>query len=114
MNHFVSRTLAISLLVVLLAGCGGAQGAQASQEETTAATSAEEATSRAATAAEDFLATLDGAQREQASFEFDDEQKSNWTNVPTSDEERNGVPFGDMTEEQQQAAMAILEAALSE
>jgi len=115
-NYFVSRTLAISLLlVVLLAGYGGAQGAQASQEEeTTAATSAEDATSQAAAAAEDFLATLDDAQREQASFEFDDEQKSNWTNVPTSDEERNGVPFGDMTEEQQQAEMAILQAALSE
>ena len=114
MNYFVSRTLAISLLVVLVAGYGGAQGAQASQEEGSETASAEEATSQAATAAEDFLATLDGAQREQASFEFDDEQKSNWTNVPTSDEERNGVPFGDMTEEQQQAAMAILEAALSE
>ena len=115
MNYFVSRTLAISLLVVLLAGYGGAQGAQASQEEeTTTATSAGDATSQAAAAAEDFLASLDDAQREQASFEFDDEQKSNWTNVPTSDEERNGVPFGDMTEEQQQAAMAILQAALSE
>jgi hypothetical protein len=115
-NYFVSRTLAISLLlVVLVAGYGGAQGAQASQEEEGSETaSAEEATSQAATAAEDFLASLDDAQREQASFEFDDEQKSNWTNVPTSDEERNGVPFGDMTEEQQQAAMAILEAALSE
>jgi hypothetical protein len=112
-NYFVSRTLAISLLVVLVAGYGGAQGAQASQEEGSETASAEDATSQAATAAEDFLASLDGAQREQASFEFDDEQKSNWTNVPTSDEERNGVPFGDMTEEQQQAAMAILQAALS-
>ena len=114
MNYFVSRTLAISLLVVLVAGYGGAQGAHASQEEGSETASAGDATSQAAAAAEDFLATLDGAQREQASFEFDDEQKSNWTNVPTSDEERNGVPFGDMTEEQQQAAMAILQAALSE
>jgi len=114
-NYFVSRTLAIYLLVVLLAGYGGAQGAQASQEEETrAATSAEDATSQAAAAAEDFLATLDDAQRAEATFDFDDELKSNWTNVPTSDEERNGVPFGDMTEEQQQATMAILEAAMSE
>lgn len=65
-------------------------------------------------AAEGFLATLDDAQREQVSFEFDDSQKMNWTNVPTPDEERNGVPFGEMTEEQRQAARAILGAALSE
>ncbi len=92
------------------------QGDQALKEEPTTAptTTGESTTSQAVAAAEGFLATLDDAQREQASFDFDDEQKSNWTNVPTADEERNGVPLGDITEEQRQAAMAILEAALSE
>ncbi|MCA1718108.1 MAG: DUF3500 domain-containing protein, partial [Actinobacteria bacterium] len=123
--RLVSRTLAISLLAALLAGCGAgeqsSQGEQTTQEESTAATTGEsttaqgsDATSQTVAAAEGFLATLDDAQREQASFDFDDELKSNWTNVPTSDEERNGVSFGDMTEEQRQAAMAILEAGLSE
>ncbi len=133
MNNFVSRVLAISLLVMLLVGCTGSQEEQGSQEESTVApatvgestttptttgesttASADDATSQAVAAAEGFLATLDDAQREQASFEFDSDQKSNWTNVPAADEERNGVPFGGMTEEQQQAAMAILEAAMSE
>jgi hypothetical protein len=119
----ISRTtLAISLLLAaaLLAGCGGGEqssqgGGQGSQEETT--TSAQgggDATSRTVAATEAFLATLDDAQREQATFDFDDELKSNWTNFPVRFEPRNGVALSDMTEEQQQAAMAILEAALSE
>jgi len=74
-----------------------------------------DATPQVVAATEAFLATLDDAQREQASFEFDsDLKKSNWSNLPAPLVERSGVPFGDMTEEQQQAAMAILEAALSE
>src|SRR3954462_8374670 len=60
------------------------------------------------------LGTLDDAQREQASFEFDSNAKSNWSNFPVPVVPRNGVPFSDMTEEQQQAAMAILQPALSE
>jgi hypothetical protein len=127
----VSRTtLAISLLLAaaLLAGCGGGEqssqgGGQGSQEEeTTTAVSGGstnlqgggDATAQVVAATEAFLETLD-AQREQVSFDFDDELKtSNWSNLPAPLVERSGVPLGDMTEEQQQAAMAILQAALSE
>ncbi|HZC82985.1 MAG TPA: DUF3500 domain-containing protein, partial [Rubrobacter sp.] len=38
----------------------------------------------------------------------------NWSNFPVPVVPRNGVPFSDLTQEQQQAAMAILQAALSE
>ena len=120
-------TLAVSLLAVaLLAGCGGeqgSQGGQGSQEETTTAPSGEstnsqgsgDATAQVVAATEAFLATLDDAQREQASFDFNDELKtSNWSNLPRPLVERSGVTFGEMTAEQQQAAMAMLEAALSE
>ncbi len=123
-------TLAISLLLAaaLLAGCGGSQeeqgsqGGQGSQEETTTAPSGEstkaqggDATAQVVAATEAFLGTLDDAQREQASFAFDDELKeSNWSNLPAPLVERSGVALGDMTEEQQQAALGILEAALSE
>jgi hypothetical protein len=101
---------------VLLAGCGGSQeGQQSSQEESTTSQGGGDATSRTVAATEAFLATLDDAQREQASFAFDDELKSsNWSNLPTGIFERSGVRFGDMTEEQRQAAMAILQAALSQ
>jgi hypothetical protein len=124
------------LLAVLLAlaGCGGgeqsSQEEQGSQEETTTAASAPEttgggsttaaaqggggATAEVVAATEAWLATLDDAQREQASFDFNDELKSNWSNFPTPVVPRNGVPFSDMTEEQQQAALAILQVALSE
>ena len=128
----VSRTtLAISLLLAaaLLAGCGGGEqssqgGGQGSQEEeTTTAVSGGstnlqgggDATAQVVAATEAFLETLDDAQREQVSFDFDDELKtSNWSNLPAPLVERSGVPLGSMTEEQQQAAMAILQAALSE
>ncbi len=119
----------------------GSEGEQGSQEETTTApekageptakesTTAPEKTGGATTASaggggdatgqvvaatEGFLATLNDAQREEATFDFDDELKTNWSNFPVPIEPRNGVALGDMTEEQQQAALAILEVALSE
>jgi ABC-type glycerol-3-phosphate transport system substrate-binding protein len=111
----VSRTtLAIFLLLAaaaLLAGCGGgsqeeqgSEGEQGSQEEEETATSAQgggDATAQTVAATEAFLATLDDAQREQVSFEFDDPLKSNWTNFPVRFEPRNGVALVDMTEDQQ-------------
>jgi Protein of unknown function (DUF3500) len=124
------RLLPILLLIALLAlaGCGGSQeGQQSSQEETSntapATTSGEstsaqggggDATSRTVAATEAFLATLDDTQREQVSYSFDSEEKSGWSNFPVPVVPRPGLPFSDMTQEQQQAAMAILQAALSE
>lgn len=70
---------------VLLAGCTGSQEEQGSQEESTvaaattgeptAASAADDATPQTVAATEGFLATLDDAQREQASFEFDSDLK---------------------------------------
>src|SRR3954453_17122227 len=122
------RLLPILMLAVLLAGCGGSQqGQQSSQEETSTTTSATtsgqsttaqggggDATSRTVAATEAFLATLDDAQREQVSYDFDSDEKSAWSNFPVPVEPRPGLPFSDMTQDQQQAAMAILQAALSE
>src|SRR3954453_21177658 len=122
------RLLPILMLAVLLAGCGGSQqGQQSSQEETSTTTSATtsggsttaqggdgDATTRTVAATEAFLATLDDSQREQVSYDFDSDEKSGWSNFPVPVVPRPGLPFSDMTQEQQQAAMAILQAALSE
>ena len=125
----VCRLLPIFLLAVLLAGCAGSQeeGQQSSQEKTSTTTSSTtsggstnaqggggDATSRTVVAAQAFLATLDDSQREQVSYSFDSDEKSGWSNFPVPVVPRPGVPFSDMTQEQQQAAMAILQAALSE
>src|SRR4051812_48968673 len=109
----VRRVLPIFLLAVLLAGCGGSQeeGQQSSQEETsttTSATTSEEATSaqggggdatsRTVAATEALLATLDDSQREQVSFDFDDDEaKAVWSNYPAQDVPRNGISLTDMT-----------------
>src|SRR4051794_36499272 len=122
------RVLLILLLSVLLAGCAGSQeeGQQSSRAETstTASTTTSgeststqgggDATSRTVAAAQAFLATLDDSQREQVSYDFDSDEKSGWSNFPVPVVARPGLPFSDMTQEQQQAAMAILQAALSE
>src|SRR5918997_1798296 len=116
-------TLLLAAALLALAGCGGSQEVQGSEEEqgsqeeesTTSAQGGGDATAQVLAATEAFLATLDDAQREQASFDFDDELKeSNWSNLPAPLVERSGVQLGDMTEEQRQAALAILEAALSQ
>jgi hypothetical protein len=119
----VKRMLPFLLVAAaFLAGCGGSQeeqgsqGEQGSQEETS--TSAQggggDATAQVVSATEAWLATLDDTQREEATFAFDDELKTNWSNFPVPVVPRNGVALGDMTEEQQQAALEILQAALSE
>ena len=68
-----------------------------------------------AAAVETFLATLSEEQREQVLYEYDDETKTtSWSNFPVTFVERAGLNLSDLTEEQQVAAMDVLEALLSE
>src|SRR5215212_543014 len=108
----VSRVLPILLLTVLLALAGCAGSSQ--QETSTSAQGGGDATSQTVAATEAFLDTLDDTQREQVTYDFDSDEKSGWSNFPVPVVPRPGLPFSDMTEEQQHAAMAILQAALSE
>lgn len=62
---------------------------------------------RAATA---FLNSLDAAQRQQATFGFDDAERVNWHFVPRP---RKGLPLKAMTAPQRQAALALLQTGLS-
>ena len=79
------------------------------------ATKAQPATSRIVSAANAFLSTLDGKQRQAASFAFDDEeQRKRWSNFPVGMTPRAGVDLKTMTAPQRSAAMALVAAALSQ
>jgi hypothetical protein len=65
----------------------------------------------ATTAAEQFLASLDADQKSKAVKPFSDEERQNFRFTPR---ERFGLKFKEMSEEQRDAAMKLLDTALSE
>jgi hypothetical protein len=62
-------------------------------------------------AADQFLASLDEPKREKAVFPFDGDQRENFKFTPQN---RVGLPLKEMDEKQKDAAMKLLEAALSD
>lgn len=65
-------------------------------------------------AANAFLATLSDEQKDTVLYDFDDAaKKTGWSNFPTPVVERNGLKLGDLTDEQEAAALKVMEAALS-
>ena len=62
-------------------------------------------------AARKFLATLDPAQKSKATLPFNSEERFHWFYTPVS---RKGVPLKELNVSQQQAALALLHAGLSE
>lgn len=66
-------------------------------------------------AAKTFLATLSDEQREQVAYAYDDETKTtSWSNLPVTFVDRAGLNLADLTDEQQAAAMTVLESLLSD
>jgi hypothetical protein len=66
-------------------------------------------------AANAFLETLDETERENALFDWTDTtQKQRWSNLPEGLFERDGLRWGDLSEEQQNAWLVIMQATLSE
>ncbi len=116
--------------VLALGGCAAADSTSAATSSTsssasssvnTTSTGSADATTTAETiadtaaAAEAFLATLSDEQREQVLYDYDDETKTtSWSNFPVTFVERAGLNLTDLTTEQQEAAMAVLEALLSD
>lgn len=73
------------------------------------------ATSRAVSAANNFLSTLDQKQRQSVSFAFDDEkQRAHWSNFPNAMVHRAGLSMGELSAPQRSAAMALLSSVLSQ
>jgi hypothetical protein len=62
-----------------------------------------------------FLNTLSDEQREAVTYDYDDETKTtSWSNFPTTFVDRAGLDVADLTEEQQVAALQVMEALLSD
>jgi hypothetical protein len=74
----------------------------------------EDATPGIVTAANAFLATLSDTEKETVLFDWTDtEQKQRWSNLPEGAFERAGLMWGDMSEQQQTAWQALMQATLS-
>lgn len=70
-----------------------------------------ESAQRMLTAANLFLDSLAPEQRQQAMFDFGDEERYNWNYVPTT---RKGLPLKGMNDEQKQRAHDFLQTGLSD
>jgi hypothetical protein len=110
--------LPVSLLLRCLAGAGGIAAAMllyaaASAQSRTVPPSAKKppaAPKRVHEAAAAFLAALRSEQRVRTVLAFDGDERFNWHFVPRA---RQGLAFGDMTDAQQAAALALLRSSLS-
>jgi len=110
-------------LVGTLAACSvtAASGDTSTTSRTSASTatttpaSADSATAAVVEAANAFIATLDADQLDAASYDYsDDAAKTNWSNLPEGMVQRNGLSVGEMTDEQYDALLTLLQAMLSD
>jgi hypothetical protein len=72
---------------------------------------------RMATAAQKFLGSLTPEQKKQATFDFDNPERTNWHFVPLQDAQkrptRKGLPLQDMNADQKKLALTLVEAGTS-
>jgi Protein of unknown function (DUF3500) len=118
--------LAFLLALVLVAGCsngddtttgGAASGSTTTTTSSTGSTSAAsstEVTKKVVAAANAFLATLGSTEKDTVLFDWTDTaQKQRWSNFPTGMFQRAGLMWGNLSQEQQNAWLAIMQASLS-
>ncbi|OUM45574.1 DUF3500 domain-containing protein [Arthrobacter sedimenti] len=97
------------------AAASAATDSTATTDSTTTASTTAETITGTAEAAQAFLATLSAGQQEQILYSYDDPTKTtSWSNFPVTFVERAGINLTDLTEEQQTAALAVLESLLSD
>jgi hypothetical protein len=118
-----AATLAVGATLALTA-CGSDDAPGGTQSTAPAATATQDGTvvgagaantAEVVAAAEAFLAALSDDQRDTASYGFDDAAKTNgWSNFPTGFVARAGLSLAEMDADQQAAALAVMDAALSE
>jgi len=89
----------------------------AASEDVTSSTAATttETISNTTEAVQAFLSTLSDEQVAAVTYDYDDDTKTtSWSNFPVTFVERAGLNIAELTEEQQVAAMQVLEALLSD
>jgi hypothetical protein len=78
----------------------------------------ETAGTKMAVAAQKFVESLTAEQREKAAYDFESKERTNWYFTPRQDDKkhytRKGLPLEEMSEEQKQAALALVRAGTSE
>jgi hypothetical protein len=80
-----------------------------------AAPTAADVVKKTVDAANAFLESVEQKQYEQVMYSFtDDKQRENWSNLPVGNVPRGGLRWGDLKDNQKEAVMALLKAALSE
>ncbi|WP_144881229.1 DUF3500 domain-containing protein [Microbacterium paraoxydans] len=110
---------------LVLSGCAAATTAEPTTSASSTTTASDTASTKAGTtagtiadtsaAAAAFLATLTDEQKETVLYDFDDETKTtSWSNFPVTFVQRAGLNLADLSEEQRTAALAVLEALLSD
>jgi hypothetical protein len=111
LKRFIT-SLAVFASITFFAGCGEDD----SETTSTNSTSITEAnTAEVVSAAQAFLDTLSAKQQEAVLYDIDDPAlQAGWSNFPTGFAGRSGVPLADMDDAQAEAALAVMEAALSE
>lgn len=71
-------------------------------------------TAEVVTAVTAFLATLDDTKRDKVEYDFSENKaRQTWSNFPATAVPREGIAMSDLTADQQKAADAVLQAALS-
>jgi hypothetical protein len=98
------------------AASAAAPTSAATAEATTAAgsTTAQAATPKIVAAANAFLATLDSSQKSSVLFDWSNTaQKQRWSNFPEGLFQRAGLMWGNISEAQQNAWLALMQATLS-
>ena len=107
------RTPALLFLGFVLAASASGVAQRAASKPAAAAPGAAEATARIVKAAQAVVATLDEAGRAKVQFPFEGPQKTQWSNLPSPMFQREGLRLGDLAPAQREAAMSLLQVALS-
>ena len=109
----MSKKCSASIAVLLIVSLVCSVQAQTAAEK--AAPTAADVVKKTVDAANAFLESVDQKQYEQVMYSFtDDKQRENWSNLPVGNVPRGGLRWGDLKDNQKEAVMALLKAALSE